>query len=45
MLVPEQYQDLIWFLFPSEITAELLQLKKGSETTFAALEALANQNK
>lgn len=42
LLVPEEYQDLIWFIFPSEVTQELMQLKKGSGTTFAALEALAN---
>ena len=43
MLVPEEYHDLVWFLFPSEVTQELISLKKGTETSFAALEALANQ--
>ena len=40
--MPEQYQDLIWFLFPSEVIAELLKLKKGM--TFEALEAVARQS-
>lgn len=43
MLVPEEYQDLVWFLFPSEVVAELLQLKKGTETSFDALRAFALQ--
>lgn len=41
LLFPEQYQDLVWFLFPSEVTTELVGLKRGS--SFAALKAHANE--
>lgn len=40
MLVPEQYQDLVWFLYPSEVVSELLSLKKGS-VTMTALKSIA----
>ena len=36
---------MIWFIFPSEVTQELMQLKKGQDTTFEALETLANQSR
>lgn len=42
LLVPEEYQDLIWFLFPSEIVGELLKIKKGA--SFSSIEALAEQS-
>ena len=42
LLIPEQYQDLIWFLFPSEVTAELTALRKGQETSYEALDALSS---
>lgn len=40
MLIPEQYQDLVWFLYPSEVLSELLSLKKGT-LSMAALKSFA----
>ena len=40
LLIPEQHRDLIWFLFPSEVVGELLNLKKG-QLTFESLQALS----
>lgn len=44
MLVPELYQKLIWFLFPSEIITELLELRHlQSQLTFEAIENYVNK--
>ena len=42
LLVPEQFQELIWFLFPSEVLPELQHLRKGLD--FGTLETLARQS-
>ena len=42
-LVPEQYQGLVWFLFPSQVMPELMALKKGS-ITFESLKALSQDS-
>ena len=42
-LVPEQYQGLVWFLFPSQVIGELQSLKKN-KLTFKALEALSQNS-
>lgn len=41
MLIPEDYQSLIWFIFPSEVLPELLALKN---TTFEALTKVSSQD-
>jgi len=38
-LIPEQYQELIWWLFPSEVLPEILALKKD-HVTIEGLEKL-----
>jgi hypothetical protein len=42
-LVPEQYQGLVWFLFPSQVMSELVSLKKGT-VTFERLKALSHDS-
>ena len=41
LLMPKEYQDLVWFLFPSEITSDLVALKRGA--SFEVLEALGDE--
>ena len=41
LLFPDQYKDLVWFLFPSEVTQELVSLKKG--INFEGLSAYASE--
>lgn len=42
MLIAEDYQKLIWFLFPSEVLRELLELKYQSNLTFDNLVSFNN---
>lgn len=37
LLVPDEYQHLIWFLFPSEILPDLLKLKFKSPLSFETI--------
>ena len=38
LLMPDEYKDLIWFLFPSEVLPDLLDLKFKSPLSFETLE-------
>lgn len=38
LLIPEPYQRLVWFLFPSEVLGELLRLKYQAPLEFEAIE-------
>ena len=38
LLIPEEYQSLTWFLFPSEVLPDLLELKFKSPLSFETLE-------
>ena len=44
-LVGEAYQRLIWFVFPSELLPELLQMKYQAPLSFDSLQAYNKQHK
>ena len=38
LLLPDEYKGLVWFLFPSEVLPDLLELKFKSPLSFETLE-------
>ena len=45
LLIAEEFQRLVWFVFPSEVLPKIMELKYQGQLTFEALEQFVKSQK